>query len=137
MKRDAKPTLRSKTPEMAQQEIWALLLTHYAVRAFMQEAADTVDLDPDRLSPIRAINIIRRSVTDPAEFSPAGKHTTTDEPSMNPSNASPSAPPMNIPTRPQTRVGPSERVSGGWTNLDTPVRPTRAAELAGVGDVPI
>jgi len=71
-------TLRSKTPAMVRQEIWGLLLTHYAVRAFMTEAADTIDLDPDRLSTIRAINIIRRSVTDPAEFSPrtSGPHTS-------------------------------------------------------------
>lgn len=63
-------TLRSKTPQMVRQEIWALFLTHYAIRAFMQEAADTVDLDPDRISTIRAINIIRRSVTHAEEFSP-------------------------------------------------------------------
>jgi Insertion element 4 transposase N-terminal/Transposase DDE domain len=63
-------TLRSKTPEMIRQEIWGLLLTHYAVRAFMTGAADTIEIDPDRLSTIRAINIVRRSVTDPAEFSP-------------------------------------------------------------------
>lgn len=63
-------TLRSKTPEMIRQEIWGLLLTHYAVRAFMTRAADTIEIDPDRISTIRAINIIRRSVTDPAEFSP-------------------------------------------------------------------
>jgi hypothetical protein len=66
-------TLRSKTPEMIRQEIWGLFLTHYAVRAFMKEAADTIDIDPDRISTIRAINIIRRSVTDPAEFSPHPK----------------------------------------------------------------
>ena len=69
-------TLRSKTPEMVRQEIWGLLLTHYAIRAFMKEAADTADLDPDRLSTIRTINIIRRSITDPAEFSP---HQTDPE----------------------------------------------------------
>lgn len=63
-------TLRSKSPEMVRQEIWGLFLTHYAIRAFMKEAADTVELDPDRLSPIRAINIIRRTVTDGAGFSP-------------------------------------------------------------------
>jgi hypothetical protein len=63
-------TLRSKTPEMVRQEIWGLFLTHYAIRAFMTQAADTIDLDPDRLSTIRAINIVRRSVTDPAGFSP-------------------------------------------------------------------
>jgi hypothetical protein len=63
-------TLRSKNPETVRQEIWALLLAHYAIRAFMAEAADTVDLDPDRLSTIRAINVVRRSVTDLAAFSP-------------------------------------------------------------------
>ena len=55
---------------MVRQEIWALLLTHYAIRAFMVEAADTIDIDPDRLSTTRSINIIRRSVTDAAGFSP-------------------------------------------------------------------
>jgi hypothetical protein len=70
-------TLRSKTPDMARQELWGLFLTHYAVRAFMTEAADTIDLDPDRLSTIRAINIIRRSVTDPAALSPLGAQPAT------------------------------------------------------------
>lgn len=70
-------TLRSKTPEMVRQEIWGLLLTHYAVRAFMKEAADSIDIDPDRISTIRAINIIRRSVTDPTVFSPHPASPTT------------------------------------------------------------
>jgi len=68
--RPSHATLRSKSPAMVRQEIWGLLLTHYAVRAFMAEAADTIDIDPDRISPIRTINIIRRSITDPAAFSP-------------------------------------------------------------------
>lgn len=70
-------TLRSKTPEMVRQEIWGLLLTHYAIRSFMKEAADTTDIDPNRLSTIRAINIVRRSVTDPAGFSPHRTQTAT------------------------------------------------------------
>jgi hypothetical protein len=63
-------TLRSKTPEMVRQEIWGLFLTHYAIRSFIADAADTIDLDPDRISTIRAINIIRRTITDSAGFSP-------------------------------------------------------------------
>lgn len=63
-------TLRSKSPEMIRQEIWGMFLTHYAIRAFMKEAADTIDIDPDRISTIRAINIIRRTVTDGPGFSP-------------------------------------------------------------------
>lgn len=43
----------------------------------MTEAADTIDLDPDRLSFTRTLNIIRRKVTDLASFSP---RRTTPEP---------------------------------------------------------
>jgi hypothetical protein len=67
-------TLRSKTPAMVRQEIWGLLLTHYAIRAFMTDAVDTLEIDPDRLSTIRAINIIRRTVTDAAAFPPAARN---------------------------------------------------------------
>ncbi|MCA1836594.1 MAG: IS4 family transposase [Actinobacteria bacterium] len=67
--------LRSKTPDMVEQEFWGLLVSHYATRAFMQEAADSIDIDPDRLSFTRTLNIIRRRVTDPAPFSP---RSTTD-----------------------------------------------------------
>jgi hypothetical protein len=63
--------LRSKLPEMIEQEIWALLLTHYAIRHLMCEAADQADIDPDRLSFMRSLRVIRRQVTDQAGFSPS------------------------------------------------------------------
>jgi hypothetical protein len=62
--------LRSQSPEMVRQEIWALLLTHYAIRALMYEAADPDQLDPLRLSFIRTLRIVRRHVTGQAGFSP-------------------------------------------------------------------
>lgn len=62
--------LRSRTPELVRQEIWATLLTHYCVRAFIREAADDIDEDPDILSFIRTIRIIRRQVENQAGFSP-------------------------------------------------------------------
>lgn len=37
--------LRSKSPEMVRQEIWVILLAHYAIRHLMHEAADTADVD--------------------------------------------------------------------------------------------
>jgi hypothetical protein len=61
--------LRSKFPEMVRQEIWALLLTHYAIRKLMCKAADEAGLDPDRLSFARSLCVIRRQVTDHAVFS--------------------------------------------------------------------
>ncbi len=63
--------LRSKKPELVEQEIWGLLLTHYGIRSLMREAADQADIDPDRLSFIRALRVIRRQVTGQAAFSPS------------------------------------------------------------------
>lgn len=69
--------LRSKSPEMVRQEMWGLLLAHYAVRALMAEAAESAGLDPDRLSFIRSINVVRRQVTDQAAFSPQTTYRRT------------------------------------------------------------
>jgi hypothetical protein len=55
---------------MVEQEIWGLLITHYGIRSLMAEAADQAELDPDRLSFMRALRIIRRQVSDQASFSP-------------------------------------------------------------------
>ena len=62
--------LRSKTPELVRQELWGLLLAHYAIRSLMAEAAESAGIDPDRLSFMRSINVVRRQVTDQAAFSP-------------------------------------------------------------------
>ena len=62
--------LRSKSPAMVRQELWGILLMHYAIRHLMHEAADTADVDPDRLSFIRSLRLIRRQTTDQAGFSP-------------------------------------------------------------------
>jgi hypothetical protein len=62
--------LRSKSPDMAEQELWGLLLTHYGIRQLMTEAADQAEIDPDRLSFIRSLRVIRRQVTSQAGFSP-------------------------------------------------------------------
>jgi Insertion element 4 transposase N-terminal/Transposase DDE domain len=63
--------LRSRKPELVEQEIWGLLLTHYGIRHLMREAADQAELDPDRMSFIRALRVIRRQVTGQAAFSPS------------------------------------------------------------------
>lgn len=66
--------LRSQTPELVRQEIWGMLLAHYAVRSFMREAADDIGDDADHLSFSRSIRVLRRQVLNQAGFSP---HTTT------------------------------------------------------------
>ena len=62
--------LRSRTPELVEQEVWSLLLTHYAIRALMCRAADEADVDSDRISFMRSLRVIRRHVTGQADFSP-------------------------------------------------------------------
>ena len=63
--------LRSRSPDLVLQELYGLLITHYAIRRLMTEAADQAELDPDRLSFTRALNIVRRQVTAQAAFSPS------------------------------------------------------------------
>ena len=63
--------LRSKKPDLVEQEIWGLLITHYAVRHLMHEAADRIDIDEDRLSFIRSLRVVRRSIVNDAEFPPS------------------------------------------------------------------
>ena len=56
--------LRSKTPTGVIQEIYALLIAHYVVRAVMAQAAATVALPPTRLSFLTALRVIREAVPD-------------------------------------------------------------------------
>jgi hypothetical protein len=58
--RGAQIVLRSKTPELVQQEFFGLLMTHYAIRALMHQAALKADVDPDRLSFLHAVRVVQR-----------------------------------------------------------------------------
>jgi hypothetical protein len=58
--RGARVVLRSKTPELVRQEFWGLLLAPFAVRGLMHEAALRADEDPDRLSFLHAVRVVRR-----------------------------------------------------------------------------
>jgi len=50
--------LRSQKPVGVIQELYGLLLAHYAVRYLMHEAALMADVDPDRLSFVHALRVI-------------------------------------------------------------------------------
>ncbi|HET6522731.1 MAG TPA: IS4 family transposase [Geminicoccaceae bacterium] len=60
--RGARMVLRSKTPALVRQEFWGLLLAHFAVRGLMHEAALRADEDPDRLSFLHAVRVVRRKL---------------------------------------------------------------------------
>jgi hypothetical protein len=57
-------TLRSLKPVGVIQELYGLLIAHYAVRSLMHEAALQADLDPDRLSFVHALRVIGNAVPE-------------------------------------------------------------------------
>ena len=71
--RGARIVLRSKTPELVRQEFWGLLLAHFAVRGLMHEAALRAGEDPDRLSFLHAVRVVRRKLPQFAALSPSGQ----------------------------------------------------------------
>jgi hypothetical protein len=60
--RGSKMVLRSKTPDLVRQEFYGLLMAHFAVRGLMHEAALKAQEDPDRLSFIHAVRVVRRKL---------------------------------------------------------------------------
>ena len=60
--RGSKIVLRSKTPDLVRQEIYGLLMAHFAIRGLMHEAALQADEDPDRLSFLHAVRVMRRTL---------------------------------------------------------------------------
>ena len=71
--RGAQVVLRSKTSDLVRQEFWGLLLAHFAVRGLMHEAALRADEDPDRLSFLHAVRVVRRKLPLFAAFPPSGQ----------------------------------------------------------------
>jgi len=68
--RGSSTVLRSKTPDLVQQELWGLLLAHFAVRQLMAQAAWRQELDPDRLSFMHAVRVIKRKLPQAAAVPP-------------------------------------------------------------------
>ena len=64
--------LRSKTPPLVIQELYGLLLAHFAIRGLLHEAALSDDLDPDKLSFVHAVRVVRRKIPN-RSFPPSGR----------------------------------------------------------------
>jgi hypothetical protein len=60
--RGAQIVLRSKTPDLVRQEFYGLLMAHFAIRGLMHEAALRTDEDPDRLSFLHTVRVVRRKM---------------------------------------------------------------------------
>jgi hypothetical protein len=60
--RGPKIVLRSKTPDLVRQEFYGLMMAHFAIRGLMHEAALKANEDPDQLSFLHAVRVIRRKM---------------------------------------------------------------------------
>ena len=73
--RGAQIVLRSKTPELVQQEFYGLLMAHFAIRGLMHEAALQADEDPDRLSFVHAVHVVQRRMPRYAAIPPSAEES--------------------------------------------------------------
>jgi len=69
--RGSRIVLRSKTPDLVKQEFYGLMMAHFAIRGLMHEAALKADEDPDRLSFLHAVRVVRRKMTTFAFIPPS------------------------------------------------------------------
>jgi hypothetical protein len=69
--RGAQIVLRSKTPELVEQEFYGLLMAHFAIRGLMHEAALRADEDPDRLSFLHSVRVVQRRLARFAAIPPS------------------------------------------------------------------
>src|SRR5215467_8653485 len=72
--RGAQIVLRSKTPDLIKQEFYGFMMAHFAVRGLMHEAALKADEDPDRLSFLHAVRVIRRKLSSFGAIPPSAEN---------------------------------------------------------------
>lgn len=75
--RGARTVLRSQTPELVKQEVYGILLAHFALRGLMHQAALRGGRDPDRVSFTHTVNVVRRTLPRFAALSPSGLEATS------------------------------------------------------------
>jgi Insertion element 4 transposase N-terminal/Transposase DDE domain len=71
--RGARIVLRSKTPDLVCQEFYRLMMAHFAIRGLMHEAAIKANEDPDRLSFLHAVRVVRRKLPRLAAIPPSAE----------------------------------------------------------------
>jgi hypothetical protein len=75
--RGGKIVLRSKTPDLVRQEFYGLLMAHFAVRGLMHEAALKADIDPDQLSFLHTVRVVRRKLATVHAIPPSAAETVS------------------------------------------------------------
>jgi hypothetical protein len=63
--------LRSRRADLVEQELYGLLLAHFALRRLIHEASRRAGCDPDTLSFLHTVRVVRRHLPFHAAFSPS------------------------------------------------------------------
>jgi transposase IS4-like protein/DDE family transposase len=71
--RDRRLLLRSKLPELVEQDVYGLLLAHFGVRRLMCESARQEDIEPAELSFSHALHLIVQRLPELVAFSPSAE----------------------------------------------------------------
>jgi hypothetical protein len=112
--RGASTVLRSMKPDLVRQEVWGLLLAHFALRGLMHETALRGKQDPDRISFIHTVRVVRRTLPRFAAFSPSGLGETARSRARRNPRGAPAAPAQA--KRPARGEAKAEQVSGEKTS---------------------
>jgi hypothetical protein len=75
--RGVRIVLRSKTPELVRQEFYGLMMAHFAIRSLMREVALKINEDPDRLSFVHAVRVVRRKLSLSGAIPPSGSNSVS------------------------------------------------------------
>jgi hypothetical protein len=75
--RGSKIVLRSKTPDLVRQEFYGFMMAHFAIRGLMHEAALKADIDPDRLSFVHAVHVVRRKLAVSNAIPPSAEESVS------------------------------------------------------------
>lgn len=73
--RGSQIVLRSKTPDLVRQEFYGFMMAHFAIRGLMHEAALKADEDPDHLSFLHAVRVVRRKLPVYNAIPPSGQES--------------------------------------------------------------
>jgi hypothetical protein len=71
--RGSQIALRSKTPDLVRQEFYGFMMAHFAIRGFIHEAALKANEDPDHLSFLHAVRVVRRKLPTYNAIPPSGQ----------------------------------------------------------------
>jgi hypothetical protein len=121
-------TLRSNSPVMIEQELWAALCVCQATRELITDTAHAHRLPPDHLSFKNALNAARRTVGGDSSPSPPGRQDPCG-------HGQPRPPGRPSPAR--TRRTPRHETLGNWLPHPAPRRTThQPRHLHGQPDAP-